>query len=82
MTVPYEITIFHDVTAEADGTIDIVSQGGYHGEDVSRTFTADEMRKIAAHADAHHKAYDAYIARDYEGEEVYFEAMEGFTNEI
>jgi len=81
MTVPYEIPIFHDVTAEADGTIDIVSQGGYHGEDVSRMFTADEMRKIAAHAEAHHKAYQAYIDRGYEGEDVYFEAMEGFTSD-
>jgi len=81
MTVPYEIPIFHDVTAEADGTIDIVSQGGYHGEDVSRMFTADEMRKMAAHAEAHQKAYETYAEGGYVDEATYFKAMEGFTSD-
>ncbi len=80
MTVPYMVKVFEGVTADADGDVDITVNGGYHGEDIDRTFTVDELRKIAIHAQAHQVAYEEFKERDYEGEELYFKVMEQFED--
>ena len=71
MTIEYTRTILDGVTVDADGDINITVLGGYHGEDVERIFTANDMRVIAARAEAHKAAYQAYIDRDYEDEDKY-----------
>ena len=79
MAVPFTITVFDGVTADPYGDIDISTTGGYHGEDVERTFTAGELRVIIEHAEAHETAYEAFVASNYADEDSYFKAMKGFT---
>jgi len=77
MTVPYDRPVpgEYDVTVEADGEITIAIDGGYHGEQVDRVFTGEQMKTIAAYAERHRAAYQAWVDGDYEDEQVYFDAM-------
>jgi hypothetical protein len=80
MTVPYTIDVFHDVTIDASGDIDVSIDGGYHGDLVDRCFTAEELRTIVAHAEAHRTAYEAFKESDYEDEAAYHKAMAEFKS--
>ena len=78
MTVPFDIKVpgFSDITVDAYGDIEVSVCGGYHGEDVERTFDAATMREIADFAEKHKRAYDAWKDSDYEDETAYFKIME------
>lgn len=78
MTVPCIITVGPEVTADADGDIEITVAGGCYGEDVDRTFTASEMRAIVERAEAHHGAYTIFKESDYEDEDAYYASMKRF----
>lgn len=82
MTVPYYITIeeVHDAEIGADGEIDIRISGGYHGEDVERTFTTQELATLIDYAIAHKAGRDAYEV-DYEEAE-YFAGIARFGMEL
>jgi len=78
MTVPYEAKVpgTYDVAVYADGEICVSISGGYHGEEVERTFEYDEMIKIAEFAKRHKEAHQAWVDSGYEDETAYFKIME------
>lgn len=78
MTVPYEAKVpgTYDVEVYADGEIAVTISGGYHGDDVERTFEIDEMTVIVAFAKRHKEAYQAWVDSGYEDESAYFKIME------
>lgn len=54
------------VEIDADGDVDIYVNGGYHGEEVSISYSIAELKRILKEAQAHKANYDAYKANDYE----------------
>ena len=52
------------ITVCGDGEVDIVAQSGYN--EVTVSFELDELEEMVRQARAHKKAYNAYIANDYE----------------
>ena len=78
MTVPYDVKVpgTYDVEVYADGEIAVSISGGYHGEEVERTFEYDEMIKIAEFAKRHKTAYQAWVDSEYEDESAYYKIME------
>ena len=71
MSIEYYVKPMYDVQVGADGEIEIMTTGGYHGEDVERMFTIGEMEHIVKIANAHYAAYTAYENRGYEDEDKY-----------
>ena len=74
MTIQFYIDVGYEVQADGDGEITITTTGGYHGEDVDRGFTVDELQEIYAKALQHKVAYQAYKDADYD-ESVYYIVM-------
>lgn len=82
MTIPYYITIeeVHDAQIGADGEIEITTTGSYHGEDVERTFTTQDLATLIDYAIAHKAGRDRYEV-DYE-ESDYFAGIAQFGMEL
>jgi len=79
--IEYNRKVMFNVEVDSYGEIEVAVPGGYCGEEVTVSFTIEEMKRVVEEAEAHFAAYKIYADGGYEDEDAYHEAMKDFASD-